>query len=70
VPDVGVKATWNIAGIDVVEDPGNVAQPFKGTIRFKIESATHALEGPATQAFEKRFDYVDDAALKKWLFKM
>jgi hypothetical protein len=70
VPDVGVKATWNIAGVDVVEEPGNAAQPFRGTIRFRIESATHAIDGPATQSFEKRFDYVYDAAQKRWLFKM
>ena len=70
MPDVGVKATWIIAAVDVVEDPANTSQPFKGTIRFKIESATHALDGPPTQSFEKKFDYVYDAGLKKWLFKM
>jgi uncharacterized low-complexity protein len=70
VPDVGVKASWTIAAVDVQEQPGNDAQPFKGTIRIRIESATHALEGPATQAFEKKFDYVYDAVQKKWLFRL
>ncbi len=70
VPDAGVKATWTIVAVDVVEQPGNAAQPFSGSVRIKIESATHALEGPSTQAFEKKFDYVYDAAQKKWLFKM
>lgn len=70
VPDVGVKATWTIAAVEVVEQPGNAAQPFSGSVRFKIESSTHALEGPSTQSFEKKFDYVYDAAQKKWLFRM
>lgn len=70
VPDVGVKATWTIAGVDVAEQAGDEARPFKGTIRFRIESSTHALEGPATQSFERKFDYVYDAAQKKWVFKL
>lgn len=70
VPDVGVKATWTIAGVEVRERPDNAAQPFEGTIRIRIESATHALEGPQTQAFEKKFDYVYDAAQKRWVFRL
>jgi hypothetical protein len=70
VPDVGVKSTWTIAGVDVVPQAGNEAQPFAGTIRIKIESETHALEGPQTQTLEKKFNYVYDTAQKKWLFKM
>ena len=69
MPDLGVKATWNIVGVDIKEQPGNAAQPFAGTIRFKIESSTHALEGPATESFEKTFQYVYDAASKQWRFR-
>jgi|RhiMetdeSRZDD1v2_1073273.scaffolds.fasta_scaffold257995_1 hypothetical protein len=69
MPDLGVKATWNIMAVEVKEQPGNAAQPFAGTIRFKIESSTHALEGPATEAFEKKFEYVYDAASKQWRFR-
>jgi hypothetical protein len=68
MPDVGVKATWTIVGVEVQEQPGNDAKPFKGTVRFKIESTAHALSGQSPQSFEKRFDYVYDAAQKKWLF--
>jgi hypothetical protein len=68
MPDVGVKATWTIAGVDVVEQPDNAARPFKGTVRFKIESSAHSLGEQPPQAFEKKFDYVYDAAQKKWLF--
>lgn len=70
VPDVGVKAVWTIAGVDVQEQAGNDAQPFKGTIRIRIDSATHALEGPQTQSMEKNFNYVYDAAQKKWVFRL
>ena len=69
MPDVGVKATWNVAAVEVKEQAGNAAQPFAGTIRFRIESSTHALEGPATQSFEKKFEYVYDAASKQWRFR-
>lgn len=69
-PDVGVKATWTIAGVDVQEQAGNDALPFKGTIRIRIESATHALEGPQTQSVEKNFNYVYDAVQKKWVFRL
>jgi hypothetical protein len=69
MPDLGVKATWNIVAVDVKEQPGNAAQPFSGTIRFKIEASTHALEGPETQSFEKKFEYVYDAAAKQWRFR-
>lgn len=69
MPDLGVKATWNVMAVEVKEQAGNAAQPFAGTIRFKIESSTHALEGPATQSFEKKFEYVYDAASKQWRFR-
>ncbi|MFI5183507.1 MAG: hypothetical protein ACHQNV_03845 [Vicinamibacteria bacterium] len=68
MPDVGVKATWTIVAVDVQEQAGNDAKPFKGSVRFKIESSAHALGGQAPQNFEKKFDYVYDAAQKKWLF--
>jgi hypothetical protein len=68
MPDVGVKATWTVTAVDVTERPGNDAKPWKGTVRFKIESSAHALGDAAPQAFDKSFDYVYDAAQKKWLF--
>lgn len=68
MPDVGVKTTWTVVAVDVQEQPGNEAKPFKGSVRFKIESSAHALEGQAPQTFEKKFDYTYDAMQKKWLF--
>jgi hypothetical protein len=68
MPDVGVRATWTIVAVDVQEQPANDARPFKGTVRFKIESSAQALGAQSPQSFEKKFDYVYDAAQKKWLF--
>ncbi|HET7294785.1 MAG TPA: hypothetical protein VFM88_20345 [Vicinamibacteria bacterium] len=69
MPDLGVKATWNVLAVEVREQKGSADQPFAGTIRFRIDSSTHALEGPSTQSFEKKFDYVYDAASKQWRFR-
>jgi hypothetical protein len=69
MPDVGVKATWNIVAVDIKEQPDNPGHPFTGTVRFKIDSSAHALEGSAAQSFEKKFEYEYDAASKRWRFK-
>jgi len=69
MPAVGVKAIWNIVGVDIREQPDNPGHPFTGTVRFKIESSARALEGSAPQSFEKKFEYEYDAASKRWRFK-
>lgn len=69
MPDVvGVKATWTIVSVDVAEQPGNESKPFKGTVKFKIESSAKPLEGQAPQSFEKKFDYVWSSVTKQWQF--
>jgi hypothetical protein len=68
-PNLGVKATWTIAALDVLEQPGNANQPFKGTVRFKINSQTMEPTGLVESNFERTFNYVYDAPLGKWLFK-
>ena len=68
-PSLGVKATWNITGVDVQEQAGNASQPYKGSVRFKITSRTDDPTGPVETNFEKTFNYVYDAKLGKWLFK-
>ena len=68
-PSLGVKATWNITGVDVQEQANNSAQPYKGSVRFRINSRTNDLTGPAETNFDKTFNYVYDAKLGKWLFK-
>lgn len=69
MPDgLGVKATWTLVSVDVTEQPGNESKPFKGVVKFKIESSAKALEGQTPQVFEKKFDFVYTTTLNKWQF--
>jgi hypothetical protein len=68
-PSLGVKATWNITAVEVQENPGSSSQPFKGSVKFRINSRQEDPTGPVETNFEKTFNYVYDAKLGKWLFK-
>jgi len=69
-PKLGVKAVWNVEGIDVVEQPNDSAHPWKGTVRFKIVSTMHDADGSETNdLIRKHFSYVYDSATKKLLFQ-
>jgi hypothetical protein len=69
MPDVGVKAVWNIVAVEIREQPDNPGHPFAGSVRFRIESSARALEGSAPQSFEKKFEYEYDAASRLWRFR-
>ncbi len=67
-PELGVKTTWNIEGVEVREQPNDESRPWAGTIRFKIQSQMREVDGTKLNSeFEKRFDYVYSTALKKWI---
>lgn len=68
-PNLGVKATWTIHAVEVQEQTGNDTQPFKGMVRFRINSLTEEPTGPVETNFERTFNYAYDAKLGKWLFK-
>jgi len=69
-PSLGIKATWNIEGVDVKEQPGNETNPWAGTIRFRIETTVNDVDGtPLTQNLDRQFDYVYSAALKRWIIQ-
>ena len=69
-PKLLLKTTWNIEGVDVQEQPDNEDNPWKGTIRFKIVSTMKDVDGsPLNQAFDKKFDYVYSATLKRWIIQ-
>ena len=69
-PKLGVKAVWNIEGIDVEEQPNDSAHPWKGTVRFKIVSTMHDADGSETNdLLRKNFTYGYDSATKKLLFQ-
>ena len=69
-PELGVKATWAIEGVDLREQPANESQPWAGTIRFKITSEMREVDGsPATSHFDKRFEYVWSTTMNRWLIQ-
>ena len=68
-PALGVTATWTVTAVDVQEQPGNAAQPFMGTIKFRINSQTREPTGIVENNFERSFKYVYDAGIKQWMLK-
>ena len=68
-PALGVKATWNIVGVDVQDQPNNPAKPLTGTIKFRINSQMRDPTGPTEHNFERSFRYEYDAGMKVWLLK-
>jgi hypothetical protein len=68
-PKLGVTATWTVKSIEVQEDP-DAARPWRGSVRFRIESKTKEWDGSVlTHEFEKTFNYQFDAAAKRWLMR-
>jgi hypothetical protein len=68
IPGMGVKSLWTIEAIDIQEQPKEENRPWKGTVRFRIESAMREPDGTISRdAIKKTFNYVYDAPLKKWL---
>jgi hypothetical protein len=65
---LGVRATWDIAGVDLAE-PAKKDDPWKGTIRFKIHSETRDGSKVQVDEFEKSFHYVYSTTLNKWVFE-
>jgi len=69
-PGLGVKSTWNIVSVDVKERPKDEAQPFTGTIHFKINSEMKEFDGTTlNQQTEKTFTYAYNATLKQWIIQ-
>jgi hypothetical protein len=67
IPNMGVKSIWTIEGIDIQEVKDD-NRPWKGTVRFRIDSAMREPDGTVSRdSIKKTFNYVYDAPLKKWL---
>jgi len=67
---LGVKATWNVEGVEVREQKDNESNPWAGTIRFKIASEMKEVDGtPLVQTFDKRFEYVWSTAMNRWIIQ-
>ena len=68
-PSLGVKATWTVTAVEVLDQPGSATQPFTGTIKFRINSETREPGGVVENNFERTFKYVYDAGIKQWMLK-
>jgi hypothetical protein len=67
MPNMGVRSVWTIEGIDIQEQKDD-DHPWKGTVRFRIDSAMREPDGSITKdSIRKTFNYVYDVPLKKWL---
>ncbi|HVR69985.1 MAG TPA: hypothetical protein VMT87_03995 [Vicinamibacteria bacterium] len=67
-PVLRLKSTWNIEGVDVVEQEGDGNRPYKGSIRFRIITTMRDPDGTETNdRLDKKFDYVYDVKEKRWL---
>ncbi len=69
-PVLRVKATWTVTELTVSPQPNDQDRPWAGLIRFHIRAETKDTGG-ATQVdeFDKRFDYLWSASLRRWLIK-
>jgi hypothetical protein len=66
-PKLPVKSTWTLVDSQIKDQPDNIVFPYKGTVRFKIETRTRDVDGSvAADSFEKSFDYMYDPKAKKW----
>jgi hypothetical protein len=66
-PVLRLKSTWNIEGVDVVEQD-NENRPYRGTIRFKIVTTMRDPDGTETNdRLDKQFNYEYDVREKRWL---
>jgi hypothetical protein len=69
-PSLGVQSTWTIEGVEVREQPKNEANPFAGTVRFKILTRTKDFDGSmVNDQVTKQFEFVWSAVLNKWIFQ-
>ncbi len=69
-PVLRLRSTWNIEGVDVVEQEGDRNRPYKGAIRFKIITTMRDPDGTETNdRLDKKFDYVYDVREKRWLIQ-
>ncbi len=70
-PTLGVKATWTIQSVDVVERPNDSARPWAGTIRCKVRSEMRDEQGTVVaKESEKRFDYLWQSGLDRWILQL
>lgn len=68
-PNLGVKVTWQIDSVEVQPQPGNEAAPYKGTVRFIVESQTPELDGVVTERVQSEYEYLWDLESGAWVLQ-
>ncbi len=68
-PDLGVKSVWNVEAVDMVEQPGNAPNPWRGSVRMLIVTRNQGVGEVQEDRIAKTFDFVYDAAGKRWLME-
>jgi hypothetical protein len=69
-PKLQVTSTWTISGVEVQEQAGNKVEPFKGAIKFDIETRTKEWDGTVlADKKQKSFNYAYVAKTKKWMMR-
>jgi uncharacterized protein (DUF2147 family) len=69
-PKLQVTNTWTITSVDVQEQAGNKAEPFRGTIKFDVETRTKEWDGTVlADKKQKTFNYAYQSSTKKWLMR-
>ena len=69
-PKLQVTNIWTIAGVDVQEQAGNKSEPFRGVIKFDVETRTKEWDGTVlSDKKQKSFNYAYQAAVKQWVMR-
>ena len=69
-PKLQVTNTWTITGVEVQEQADNKREPFRGTIKFDVETRTKEWDGTVlADKKQKSFNYAYQAATKKWVMR-
>jgi hypothetical protein len=66
-PALGLKSTWNVEAVEVQEQAGNDEQPWRGFIRFRIETKMREPDGTEiNDRLDKKFDYAYEQMTHQW----
>jgi len=69
-PALGLRTTWNIQSVDVQEQPSDPERPWRGTVKFRLETQAKDADGSITNdRIEKSFDYLYDNTTKRWMMQ-
>lgn len=69
-PALQVTNTWTVSSVDVQEQPGNKAEPFRGIVKYDVETRTREWDGTVlADKKQKSFNYAYLNATRKWVMR-